>query len=378
VLIPPYSEYKVSISKYRNYVCEPFNQGTSNVSGINGLKASLAFVSTENSDQEKFAASLESRDYWDNASPLIHKSSTSLFFSQINTIPTKFDQGFSIGDGKFLANLNGDKLIEWFGVRYETEIGLSSSDPEGYYKLATVSDDGVRIDQLVNNQWVEVLNNDGIHSPRFQCQEKEKELYLTKDQKIKIRIYFYQGPRVIISNVLMFKYLGTSSKASETVSGCELSGSESVYSDPWNGTVVGLENYTQLMNAGWKIIPSTNFFLSNGEVNPCTVNNLTLVDSIEYKIEGDKVVGNNSLTLKLLTSLVSESIVKLFDDSGSSPRLIETVTTMSSRLDSGHFAHNVKLTKLAQGKSYRIEVVYRNADLNISNRAEYLIKPVLP
>lgn len=389
---PPIISFNVNITKHSNFVCEPFgggmylaksgpvNEGTDSTSTVvaHGLKASLAFVSPENSLQEDFAESLLTKDYWTNSSSLIQKSSTPLFFSQINTVPMSFDQGFSIGNNQFLSDQNGNKLIEWFGLRYETELGLSDEDEPGYYKLATVSDDGVRIEALIGTSWVEILTNDGIHAPKFQCQKNNSALYLDGTSRVKLRIYYYQGPRVMIANVLMFKYLGANAPSEgQSIAGCNLNGNTQIYTSPSDGPVVGTSKYTELINAGWVVIPPRNYFLTNGESNPCAQSQLTLVNlsSEEYKIEGIRNVNNQGLDFKFMTSLVSTATVKVFDDSGTAPVLVESVDSTSSMVAINQHSHSIRLTKLVKGKSYRMEILYTSSVLHISNTGEYLINP---
>lgn len=379
VYLPPSNIFKVNVTNYKNYVCEPFNTGSQTTSGVNGLKASLAFVSPASSSDESFARELGAKDYWTNSSSLINKSSTPLFFNQINVAPKAFDAGFSIGDGKFLVDLQGDKLIEWFSVRYETLLGLSADDKEGYYKLSTVSDDGVRIDALVDGAWQEVLSNDGIHAPKFQCQKQNSYVLLKKDSKVKLRIYYYQGPRVIISNVLFFKYVGSSIPKNSSIAGCEYNGSEDIYSSPANGSNgQPLDKYNKLKGFGWKEIPTQNFFLSDGEVNPCATNNLVMVSSSDpaFSIIGDRFVNEGQLSFSFLTSVESEAIVKLFEDSpGMAPTLIDQSIRSSQVNSDGKHLHSVSLRNLVMRKSYRMEIIYRNTQLNVSNRVEYLINP---
>jgi hypothetical protein len=370
----PNKIHQVNITSHKNYVCEPFNGVGQTSSGINGLRGNIAFVGPTDSNDETFVRSLGAKDYWTNSSPLIHKSSTPLYFNQVNVIPMKFDQGFTTGDGKYLEDNSGNKLIEWFSVKYETQLVLSPEDAEGYYKLASVADDGLSVEAYIDGKWEQIVDNDGIHSPRFQCQNNQ--LHLTHSSKIKLRIHYFQGPRTVISNVLFFKYLGTS--IPQMVSGCELNGSNDIYTDPWDGQVTGTSHYTSLINANWKIIPNKNFLLMDGDVNPCAKNSLTIVDANvdPYKIEGNKIVNDKAMSFQFLTSLESEAIVKLFDDSGNAPVMVDQSISASQMVATGKHKHIINLKNVAAGKNYRMEIIYRNISLNISSRAEFLIKPI--
>lgn len=373
--VPNLPDYKLKISSHKNYICEPFSVATQVTTGMNGLKAQLAFV-TPNSDQElDFVRSLGAKAYWTNTSSLITRPTNSIFFSQVNVVPILFDQGFSTGANEYLEDTSGNKLVEWFGLKYETYLSLADADQEGFYKLASVSDDGVVIEAFLDNQWVQILDNDGAHSPRFKCQNEL--LYLDKKSKIKLRIYYNQGPRIKIANVLMFKHVGSNPPTPNTiVNGCEMNGSHQIYTNPEIGPSVGTEQYATLINNGWKVIPPQNFLLTDGEVNPCTVNNMNLVSTTDpqYNIEGVKLVSKKILEFSFATSIESESIVKLFDDSSGAPVLISQ-SLSHSVLQSDKHVHTIQLNEVIASKNYRMEITFRNISLNISNRADFLLQP---
>lgn len=373
----PAKVYSMSVFSSKNYVCEPFSkEKTQATNGLNGLKGFLAYVTPKNSTERDFAWNLSAKAYWTNTSSLISKNTSPLFFERVSVLPIAFDQGFSVGNNEYLVNGNGAKLIEWFSVKYETSLTLAPGDKAGFYKLASISDDGVVIEAYQNGQWVEILNNDGIHAPTFKCQNQL--IHLEENSNVKLRIYFYQGPKVRIANVLMFKFVGATADPNYPVSGCSYDGSGNTFTDPGSGPSQGTAEYEDLLSKGWSIIPNKNFLLPDGEVNPCSLNSLTIVNSTEpeFKIEGKKFIQGNSLIFKFLTSLDSDHIVKLYDDSGNSPILLNNSAIGSSILENGKHIHSIQLDGLDSSKKYKMEIIYRNVALNISNRSDFTIIPV--
>ncbi|MCU0665246.1 MAG: PA14 domain-containing protein, partial [Myxococcota bacterium] len=114
----------------------------------------------------------------------------SIVVPNIAVAPRAFDTGFPG------VNVKGAQLVEWFGIRFE---GVLVVDQAGAYQFEVNSDDGARIyidDHLI-------VANDGIHPPT----KVTGEATLSKGDH-RIRIDYYQGPRVEIALELRWKVPG--------------------------------------------------------------------------------------------------------------------------------------------------------------------------
>jgi hypothetical protein len=387
----------VAVSELKGYICEPFANSEESSNGRNGLKASLRYVTPSTNDDLDFAKSLGAKNYWSNTSSLISKYDNPIFFKDINVAPTAFDAGFFYAPGKYLEDKNNQKLIEWFSVKYETLLQLSTANKPGYYKLASVSDDGtiVEADVAGDGKMVEVLNNDGTHSTRFQCQKDKSYLYFpTQDSKIKFNLYFYQGPRVHITNVLMFKYVGATLPSDDNIKGCELNGSGNTFTGNSNVTVnkpagntTALKandpnsvsgEYAYLIDNGWSIIPNRNYLLPGEEIDPCAVNSLTILSSSDpqYMIAGKKVIVNNAVSLKFVSSLPSDHVVKFYEISSTGTEtLMNNASLGSSSVVNEKNVHSIQFNGIMAGNKYRIEININNSSLNIFKRTDFLVSP---
>ena len=392
-------ELSVTVSELKGYICEPFTDSEESSNGRNGLKASLRYVTPSTNDELNFAKSLGAKNYWSNNSSLISKYDNPIFFKDISVTPIAFDAGFFYAPGKYLEDKNNQKLNEWFSVKYETLLQLSTADRPGYYKLASASDDGtiVEADVAGDGKMVEVLNNDGTHSTRFQCQNDKSYLYFpNQDSKIKLNVYFYQGPRVHIANVLMFKYVGATLPADDNIKGCELNGSGNIFSGSSNSNMTVSKpgegtnsmkpidqdsvsgEYAYLVNNGWSIIPNRNYLLPDEEIDPCAVNSLTILNSSDpqYMIVGKKVIANNTVSLKFVSSLQSDHVVKFYEISSTGTEtLMNNASLGSSSVVDGKNVHSVQFNGVMAGNKYRIEININNSSLNISKRTDFLVSP---
>lgn len=90
------------------------------------------------------------------------KSSQNLFFSDLNVPTRMFTEGFANPlTGGFVKSDAGDKLIEFFAIKFESHLRLAPEMEEGNYQLALLSDDGSVLKLKINNEWKTIINNDG-------------------------------------------------------------------------------------------------------------------------------------------------------------------------------------------------------------------------
>ena len=145
-------------------------------------------------------------DYFADLNSDIVKAPETIYLSEVN-IPTRsFLQGFTNSNGALLQDDKGQTLVEYFALKMESILKLGPNDSAGYYELATVSDDGTVLQIKENNTWNTIVSNDGAHSTRMGCMNRS--IYLDQDSRVPIRIFYNQGPREMIANVLIWNYRG--------------------------------------------------------------------------------------------------------------------------------------------------------------------------
>lgn len=123
--------------------------------------------------------------------------------------PRAFDVGFFDVDGNILKLPSGQPLREYFGFVLNPKIKLAAADQAGYYQLATVSDDGIRVSELKSDGTTRVLvSNEVIHSPRIDC--SSTAIYMNASSVLNLEVRYFQGPANYIALGLMWRYLGPS------------------------------------------------------------------------------------------------------------------------------------------------------------------------
>jgi len=201
---PPVNGLTIKALPATKYICEPFgNMNGGNAKG--GLRADLAYVNPQLGLSAAEKNSYSALRYFENEAQFV-KSPTGLFLSQINVPTRHFDQGFRLSDGSYLSDTAGNRLIEWFALKMSSLLKLAATDQEGYYELATISDDGSVLFLGSGAQQEKWIDNDGAHSTRMKC--ADKSLMLTRTSKIPMTYFYNQGPRTEIANVLAWKYRG--------------------------------------------------------------------------------------------------------------------------------------------------------------------------
>jgi hypothetical protein len=209
-----------------------------------------------------------------------------LYFASINVPTRMFDKGFTTEGGATLIDGNGKKLIENFAVEYNSILRLSDSDKEGEYELGIISDDGARVFFKDNNQWKELINNDGNHPSRFGC--TFRTLTMKKETEVPIKVLYYQGPRYHISNVLMWKYHKDQKAFEKSYKDnwvCGRSGNELFYAPKTEKPTVVTK---WLLSNGWNVISNANYKMPEQKTNPCAVDPLAITDLIATSVVAPK------------------------------------------------------------------------------------------
>jgi hypothetical protein len=191
-----------------------------------------------------------------------------LILNSLNVPTTAFTRGFvDSATNMPLKKADGSTLIEWFGIDMHSNLLLAKSDAAGYYQFALLSDDGsiLSIDTDGPNGGTVVVNNDNNHATKLGC--ATSTVLMKKNEARSIRVKYFQGPRTHIALMLLWRKVDVANAALDP--SCGLSGPQ-LYFDSTVVPSAPKPAFTDLINRGWKVVPSKNFILP-AEVtsNPC-------------------------------------------------------------------------------------------------------------
>lgn len=268
------SSRNMNLNPLNKTVCDPWSGGQPQTSE-NGVRARLAHRGVGQ------AAWTKSSEYIDQGV----MSSRTLFFSDL-FVPTRlFDQGFSTQTSAVVQNDRGEKLIEYFGLDFQSQIRLGADDPAGDYEFAVLSDDGATMkiagaDGLLSET---LIDNEGMHPTRMGCGLRPVKLEAGKG--LDFGISYFQGPRMHIAMTLMWR------RAAETPEPlCGASGNHAFFNP--DDESKPQKNYDDLLARGWKPVPAANLFLPGQAVfNPCVtgedlvVEGLELIEASSFQVE---------------------------------------------------------------------------------------------
>lgn len=368
---PPGVAKDMTVTPYNDYVCEPFGS-TYSPSLQGGLKARLAYLdSTQLSSTE--LNSYKAKDYFDpnKQGNLVTQD---LFFSQIATPTREFDLGFETDDGNFLKNNQGEKLIEWFSIQYESVLKLGQNDLPGWYQLSSLTDDGSVFEIWENGQWVKLIANDGIHSNRTVC--GNKAINLSANSRIKIRQTYFQGPRVRITNMVHWKYLGQHNPTAASVGDPEcVSEASGGKNDSYyfmkvstSSPSVPQQPYIDFLARGWKVIAPENYELPDKEINPCSTLTQNWIQATSLVVP---ISSNGSTDISLTTSLPMKFLAQVYWlDANSTKNLLTTIDQPTAAT-----THHLVLSGVDIERTYLIEVIFENSDYKL--KKQFLLKKTL-
>lgn len=330
------SAFNVNKNPLHKTVCDPFG-GQEGADPQKGVKASLYYQSP---GAERLSSA---QAYVDRAT----KSSQTLFFNDL-FVPTRmFSEGFSSQTSSVVKDDAGNKLIEYFGMKFETVLRLRPEDPEGDYELGVLSDDGVILKALINNEWKTLINNDGDHPTRMGC--TQTLVHMTRDTVLPIELVYYQGPRYHIANILLWKI-----SASDVVgrdARCDQQGNN-LFHDPDAGSVER-PAYKDLLARGWSPVHADNFYLQPeaDAYNPCQ----EAVGPVVSAFKVDEVLARD-VYVSWKTDVPATSQV-----------LVTTVSTGEQRLTESDLvlrtSNSIRVSGLSPATEYRIQAVSIGGDL---------------
>lgn len=325
-------------------VCDPFEENNNTQVMTQGVQGSLFY---KTSTMPIFKQVL---DYMNFAK----KSDKTLFFTDINVPTRMFSEGFSTQTTGVLKDDNANKLIEHFGIKFETNLQLSDSDEEGLYELALISDDGTRlkIKDPVDDTWKEIIDNDGDHETRMGC--ATRTIQMTRRTSLPIEIVYYQGPRFHIANILVWR------KASEAGkdTACGRAGNEYFFNPNQNSAP--LKPYKDLLARGWKPVAPANFWLdgSAGNYNPCVEGSLPVISN--FRVSEIAVM---DVFLSWNTDIPASTQVRFVNQSTGE----ESLTAADNLLRTNH---DVRISGLKPGTTYTAQAVSISQDLGKTISAE--------
>ncbi len=340
------SQYNVNLNPVHKTVCDPFG-GDPSQNPEKGLKASLYYLSPGVSPMNSAS------DYVTKATV----SNQNLYFSDLVTKTRMFTEGFSTQSSSVVKDDLGNTLIEYFGLKFESNLRLRDSDPEGEYELASLADDGVIVRAKINGTWKTIVNNDGDHPTKMGC--ASELLQMTRETSIPIEVYYYQGPRMHISNVLMWK------KSSPDILGkdarCGQMGNDFFF-NPSNNSEE-MNNYKDLLARGWAPIHADNYFLNSntGTYNPC------------QEVEGPAISG-----LRIDEVLSRDVYVSWQTDlPATSQVLVTTASTGEQRLTDSDLvlrtSHSMRVSGLNPNTQYQVQAVSIGENLGKTLSAPIII-----
>lgn len=327
------SKVNLNLHPMNKTVCDPFGGNTTQVME-RGVQATL-FYKTATSPVLSSAL-----DYVTKAK----RSDKTLFFADMN-VPTRlFSEGFSTQTTGVLVDDSQNRLIENFGIKFQTTLQLAEGDSEGDYEFALLSDDGSRLKYKDprDDTWKDLINNDGDHPTRMGC--GSTVINMNRRTQIPLEVIYYQGPRFHISNVLLWR------KASEAGKDplCGQSGN-SLYFNPDKNSEPQ-QAYKDLLSRSWKPVSANNLWL-DGTYNPCVEGTKPVISNFKT-IE----VGLANVSLRWTTNIPASTQVRLINDATGE----EILTAADNLLRT---THDVFVTGLRSGATYRAQAVSISQDL---------------
>lgn len=325
-----YSQYDMNLHPMNKTVCEPFGGG-----GVTnpekGIMASLFYVGAGGEQLHN------SQDFLTKAI----RSRQQLFFSDMNVPTRMFTEGFSTQTSDVIKDDAGEKLIEWFGLQFETSVRLAPEMPEGDYELASLSDDGVMVKAKIDGTWKTLVNNDGDHPTRMGC--SPTLVHFTKDTLLRLEVTYYQGPRMHIANSLLWRRSDASQVGKDAL--CGQSGNQFFF-DP-NNHSVPLKPYQDLLARGWAPIGASSFFIPMETVyNPC-------VQSVVNPVVSNFTLGEvftGAIPVSWTTDIPATTQVYMTD-------VATGETTMTTTDNVLRTTHSVLIQGLKPGTTYRLQAV---------------------
>jgi hypothetical protein len=194
-----------------------------------------------------------------------HTSDKKLFFTDLFTPTRLFTKGFSTQTTDTLKDDQGNLLIEWFGLKFKSGLRLPAGLDDGEYELAMLSDDGTILRVKSGADWSTLVNNDGVHPTRMGC--SSSFVSLSKTGVLDFELFYAQGPRYHISNVMLWRHKSKTSGQAGKDTACGDSGNNLFFNPDKNSEPQAA--YRNLLARGWNPVPADAFVIPDNDYNPC-------------------------------------------------------------------------------------------------------------
>jgi hypothetical protein len=239
-------------------VCNPLGGGTTGGTAANGLVAALSYFPNGQPPQAGV------NYYLANATPVNAK----LYFDQLNVPTRNFIYGFGTQDGGTLKTATGSTLVEYFALSFNSILKLAPNDRAGLYQFAVLADDGAILQINDKGQGMRTLvNNDGQHSSTLVC--ANESIAFDSTTRIPLSLGYYQGPKVRIALMLLWRKVSATSSLSDPM--CGAGGSnDTTFFDGNQIPSTPSQAYLDMLARGWSVVAPENYLLPSTETNPCT------------------------------------------------------------------------------------------------------------
>jgi hypothetical protein len=317
-------------------VCDPFDVGSS--AQDRGLIGNLLYLTD---DQPRYSSV---QDYIDYGHPI----ESTLYFDRL-FVPTRgFDLGFYTQEGTLILNQNDEPIYEYFALRLESQLTLSESEPEGWYQMALLSDDGSMLYKKESNgSLTPIVSNDGNHSTQMGC---GSAIYLDHNSKIPVVLYYHQGPRFHIALSVLWRHLDESEDPNSPIrdSECGRSGNSRYF----DSTVVpskATSTFYDMLSRDWKVLNNENYYFPVQANNPCAIEDPLLITN--FNINSST---RTSVSVSWSTSLLSSSQIEV--------KNITTGVVTTSPLDNNLvLSHSLTLSGLTANTLYSVRAISQSS-----------------
>jgi hypothetical protein len=318
-------------------LCDPFNTG--GTAADRGLVGNLVYLEDS---QPRYTSA---RQYIENGTPV----QSTIYLDKLFIPTRRFDLGFFTQDGTLVLNSNNQPLYEYFGVRMESELQIAATEPEGWYQLSTLSDDGSVVSlKNTDGSLSPLVSSDGNHPTRMGC--ATKSIYMTRGQKVPIVLEYYQGPRYHISMVLMWRPLPAGADPNAAVSDiqCGQQGN-SMYFDYNTVPSTPTPTYYDLLTRGWKPLENENYHFPAQASNPCAAEDIIQVSN--FTIDSST---RDSVTVSWVTNVPGTSQVEV-------KNVISGVVVSSPLVTARTTSHTVTVSGLSSNTLYAVRGISTSA-----------------
>jgi len=189
-----------------------------------------------------------------------------------------FDRGFETRSGGLLTYpsgfgaFTGQSIVEFWGLNMRTKIALTDGDYEGDYQLAAIVDDGFRITREDTGEVI--LDLQGVNSSTLVTRPGAGQpigvVRFARGQRIPFKIQYYQTPRTEIAFLMLWRPVSGSAYADPE----EFQSYGGNYYFNWQSYTPSTgspptANFQNLLNRGWKVMKSQNFWMPDSLTHSC-------------------------------------------------------------------------------------------------------------